>query len=139
MRISIIIWGNIIFLTYVILALIGGVVSRNISKSWEQMEGVRLKYDLFFGLGFSSFAILIIIGLLLKKDWARVFAIVFCSILFFSHFIMRFGVYLYFKFANQKNIIVIDPDAIIISAFSFLFIVLLSRKNMKNYYHTEIK
>jgi hypothetical protein len=123
----------------VVLALIGGVVSRNMSQGWVQMEDIRLKYDIFFGLGFSSFAIFIIFGLIMRKEWGRVFAIAFCSILFFSHFIMRFGVYLYYKITIQKNIIVVDPDAIVISIFSFLFIILLSRKNIKIFYHAEIK
>ncbi len=138
-KIQIIVWANIIFFVYVVLALIGGVISRNMSQGWSQMEDVRSKYDLFYGVGFSSLGILIIVGLLLRKEWGRVFAIAFCFVLFFSHFIMRLGVYLYYKFTIQQSFIVVDPDAIVISVFSFLFIILLSRKNVKSYYLTVNK
>ena len=138
-EIPITVWASVIFLVYVVLALIGGVISRHMSEGWNQMEDVRLNYDLFFGFGFSSLGILIIVGLLLRKEWGRVFAIAFCFVLFLSLFIMRVGVYLYYKYTIQESYIVIDPDAILISLFSLLFIIMLSRKNVKSFYHTVNK
>jgi hypothetical protein len=138
-EIPITIWANIIFFAYVILALIGGVTSRGMSREWEQMKDVRLKYDLFFGFGFSTLCILAIVGLLLRKEWGRQCSIAFCFTLFFSHYIGRVGVYLYWGYSIKESIIVVDPDAIVISILSVLFLVLLSRANIKDFYHSVTK
>ena len=104
-----VIWANILFFIYVILNLVGGVIYRNISSEWENMKDVRLEYDLFFGLGFSALSILAIVGLLLRKEWGRQISITFCAVLFFANFVLRLGVYLYYKFSQNLSIVVVRP------------------------------
>ena len=128
-----IIWGNIIFLIYIIAALLGGVVSRHQSPEWQEMKDIRMEYDLLFG----SLAILcagVIIGLLLRKEWGRQLAISINFILFFSSAILRAAFYLFSKVSWGEGILVIDLDAIAISILSLFFLVALTRQKVKTLY-----
>jgi len=133
-----VIWANTIFFIYVLFGVVGGVIYRNISSEWENMKDVRLEYDLFFGLGFSALSILAIVGLLLRKEWGRQFSIAFCAVLFFANFVLRIGVYIYFKYSQNLSIVVVDPDAIVVSILSFMFLVLLMKDKTKEFFRVEI-
>ncbi len=131
-----VILANVAFFIYMIIALIG-VIFRHSSAEWENMKNVRLEYDLLFGLGLSILSTLAIAGLLLRKEWGRQFSIAFCSILFFTNFILRLSVYIYFKYFKNVDVMVIDPDAIVISILSLLFLVLLTRNKTKKLFNIE--
>lgn len=132
-----IVYANIIFFIYIIAASIGGIVARHLDSEWKKMIDIQLKYDLLFGVGFIMLSLISVLGLVLKKEWGRGFAISLNMILFFSSFIMRVGIYLFSKFSFGEGVIIIDPDAIIISILSFFFVIYLSTKNVKKIFKAE--
>jgi len=79
------------------------VISRHVDPSWSKMSDIRFKYDLLFGVGFIAFSIVVIIGLLLKKEWGRQWAIAFDALLLFCFLGIRILSYLYFKIAFNEG------------------------------------
>jgi uncharacterized membrane protein len=128
------IWVNLIFFAYVIAASIGGIINRGRSSDWAQMADIRLKYDFLYGIGFSTLAVVAIVGLILRKEWGRQFSISLCLVLFFASFLMRLGVFIYYKITIQQNIIAVDPDAILMSVLSFVCLIVLFQPSTKNLY-----
>jgi len=126
--------GNILFLTYIIIALIGGIVFRHNSPVWGEMEGVRLEYDLFFGVGLSTLCIIVIIGLLLRKEWGWYFAISLNFVLLFIHCIFRVGLYVFTRASYGKGLAIVDLDAIFISILSLTFLILLTKSKTKEFF-----
>ena len=133
-RIPKIVWGYILFFVYIIAALIGGIIFRRISPEWEQMENVRLQYDLLFGVGLSAFCLIVIIGLVLCKEWGRLFAISLNSILLFSTFIMSTGVYFYTIIAYGEGTFSLGTDGIVTSILSLFFLIGITRPKIKMAY-----
>ncbi len=129
--------GNILFLIYIVIASVGGIIFRRLDPSWAGMEDVRMKYDLFFGGGLSTLCIAVIIGLLLRKEWGRQLSLSVSFILFFSHFIIRLGLYIFTKLSYGEGTAVIDLDAILISILSLTFLVLLTRTKTKEFYQRK--
>ena len=118
------------FFIYVILAAIGGIYQRQTSAFWNEMDDVRLGYNLLFGFGYVLFSLVSIIGLLLKREWGRIVAISFNWILFLTLCVPSIGVCFFAKY-NDKSIIPVHIDAIIIGCLSLFFIIYLSRKSMR--------
>jgi hypothetical protein len=135
-----IIYANIAFMFYVIAASIGGIISRHNNSVWQRMLDVRLKYDLLFGAGFIILSIAVIIGILLKKEWGRVWAITFNSILLFSSVGIRVVAYVYVHvccaLAFNEVTIPIDIDAVVISTLSLLMLCCLLQNSTKEYFKT---
>lgn len=129
-----IVWGNIVFFTYILCAVISGVIFRHNDPNWSEMKDIRLEYDLLFGLGFSILCITSIIGLLKRKEWGRQFAISLNSVLFFTSFIMRVGIYFWTLISCGEGVVQIDLDAAVIAFCSIFFLFALTRNNIKTIY-----
>ena len=131
-----IIYGNVTFFVYVILAAIVGVYQRQLCGDWNARKDVRMEYNILFGSGFILFSLVSIIGLVMKKEWGRVTALIFNWILFFSCFVMRIGVYFFTKYSYGKGIMVFDIDALVITCFSLFFMICLSKRDIKTKFRT---
>jgi hypothetical protein len=121
-----IVYVNALLGLYVVAAATGGTVYRYQDTWWQTVPDLRLKYDLLFGLFMVLFTILVNIGLLLMKEWGRVFALAWNFLLFFSFFLMRVGVGLYLHFSQGvpftylSNLISIDAAIVsVICVISF--------------------
>ena len=131
------IWGNIVFFIYILCAVTSGVIFRHNDSNWNEMKDVRLEYDLLFGVGFSILCITSIIGLMWRKEWGRQFAISLNSILFFTNFIMRVGIYFWTLISYGEGVVVIDPDAVVMASFSIFFLFALTRNDIKTIYKPD--
>ena len=65
--------------------------------------------------------------------WGRQFALSLNLVLLFSHFVTRIGFYIFTAISYGEGNAVIDTDAVVVSIFSLLFIVILTRPHIKDF------